>query len=234
MECQGRQQRNLGVGTILRLRTHKLVALILGVVVLGAIVTGGIALASSLTAQPAPSPAPKVAALPSAIAEHFAVLNEAATDSSGVASIESAGVDSKAVADLEESQEGINAQFGGDAALAREVTYGQSQHVWVVPGSNGICIHDFETGEGGCAPIADSVAGTLTIDVGGDENGIAGGGTIYGLAPNGNPMIVVHDADGSTEDVPVQHNVYIITHRGAVSIEVVDGSGELQKVALPG
>lgn len=203
----------------------------LGLVVLAAVVTGGIALAGDLAAQPAPPPAPKAAVLPAELAKNFAVLSEGTA--SGVASIGSPGVESKAATAIEESSEGINAQFGGSASLAREVTYG-SQHVWVIPGSAGICIHDFETGSGACGPIAHAVTGDITLDVGGNENGIAGGGTIYGLAPDGNSMVLVHDANGSTENVPVEHNVYIIKHPGAVSVDLVNASGKQQSIELPG
>lgn len=201
----------------------------LGLVVLAAAVTGGIALAGDLSAQPAPTPASKASVLPAELAQHFAVLSEGTA--SGVASIGSAGVESQAA--IEESSEGINAQFGVSASLAREVAWG-SQHVWVIPGSTGICIHDFETGSGVCGPTAHATAGDITLDVGGNENGITGGGTIYGLAPNGNQTVAVHDANGSTEDVPVEHNIYIINHPGAVSVDLVDGTGKRQTVELPG
>ncbi len=43
----------------------------------------------------------------------------------------------------------------------------------------------------------------------------------------------MHDADGTTEDVPVENNVYIIRHPGAVSAEVIDASGQHTTVELP-
>jgi hypothetical protein len=229
MERRKSQQRNLGVGEILGLRAHKLLILVLGLLTLG-IVGGGVALATSDTAPPLA--APTAATVPAALAEHFAVLNEGTTGNAAVASIESAGISSSVVSRIDEMSQGLDEQFGLNSALAKEVTYGQ-QHVWVIPGSNGICIHDFETGEGTCGPIADAIAGTLTLDVGGNEGGVNGGGTIYGLVANGNPLIVAHDANGSNENVPVAHNVYIISHPGTTSVGLLNSTGQTQTVAVP-
>lgn len=218
-----------GGGRISRQRKPKLIALLLGVMALAAVVSGGVALATTLSSQPEPTPAPAAAAVPPELAAHFAALGGSVAG--GVADISSATTETKDR--LSHDTEGIGAQFGLNVALAREVTYDQS-HVWLIPGSAGICLHDVETGTGVCGPIEHALAGKTATDVGGDENGVTGGGTIYGIAPNGNPDIVVHDANGSTENVPVEHNVYIITHPGAVSIEIKDSAGELQTVTLPG
>jgi hypothetical protein len=197
---------------------------------LGGVVGGGVALATTLSAQPEPTPAPKAATLPPELSAHFAALNEA--ESAGVAGIGRADAETKTL--LNRGTQGIGAQFGLNASLAREVRYGQSHHLWLVPGSTGVCIQDYESGSGVCGPISHAIIGDITTDVGGNENGVTGGGTIYGLAPNGNRVIVVHDANGSTESVPVEHNVYIITHPGAVSVELTDGAGKVQTVTLPG
>jgi hypothetical protein len=222
-----------GGGCISSHKKPKLIALLLGLMALAGVVGGGVALATTLSAQPEPSPAPKAATLPPELSAHFAALNE--VESAGVAGIGRADAETKTL--LNRGTQGIGAQFGLNASLAKRVTYSQSHHVWLVPGSAGICIQDYEGGEaagGTCGPTADAVAGTVALDVGGDENGVQGGGTIYGLAPNGNRMIVVHDANGSTERVPVEHNVYIITHRGGVSVELADGAGKVKTVTLPG
>lgn len=217
------------MGTILGLKNHKLIAAILGLVVLGAALTDGIALATSHGAEPEPTP--KTATVPTELSDHFAVLSESTTSGTGVTGVESA--DATTVTRLDESAEGPSGQFGLNPSLARNVAYG-SEHVWVIPGSTGVCVHDFETGSGVCGPTSHALSGNITLDVGGDENGATGGGTIYGLAPNGNSVVVVHDANGSTEDVSVRHNVYVITHPGAVTVELVDGAGQKQTVSLPG
>jgi len=204
-------------------------ALLLCLVAL-AVVGGGVALAATLSAQPEPAPASPVATMPSELSAHFAALADS-VEGNGVADVGAASSEIKER--LDRGTEGIGAQYGLNTGLAREVTY-QSHHVWLVPGSAGLCLHDYETGTGVCGPIKDAIAGTVITDVGGDEHGIAGGGTVYGIAANGNSQVVVHDANGSTEDVPVENNVYIITHTGAVSVEVTDGAGQVQTVAVPG
>lgn len=214
------------MGTILGLRKPKLIAVIIGVIALAAAVTGGIAAATSHNAEPEATP--KTATVPAELTQHFAVLN-GSSPSPGVATVESLGNDHATAARLDESTEGPAGQFGLNSGLAKEVT---AQHVWVIPGSSGVCIHDFDTGSGVCGPISHALAGDITLDVGGDESA-AGGGTIYGLAPDGNSMVVAHDANGTTEDVAVEHNVYVISHPGAVSVDVVDGSGKTQNVNLP-
>lgn len=220
----------MGVGTILGLKTQRIIALVVGLLVLSGIVTGGIALAGDLSAQPEPSLESAAATLSPELSAHFAALSE--TPGAEVTTIASA--DTEAKSRIKGAAEGaISSQFGLGASLAREVTY-KSRHVWLIPGSTGIGFSDLETGTGAGGSIAKALEGEIITDVGGDENGITGGGTVYGIAPNGNSNIVVHDADGSTEEVPIEHNVYIITHPGAVSIELVDASGELQTITVPG
>lgn len=190
---------------------------------------GGVALAATQTAQPEPSAAPKADVVSSELSGHLAALRD--SPGAGVAAIGAASPE--ITARLDRGTEGIGAQYGLNVALAREVTYGVS-HLWLVPGSAGLCLHDYETGTGVCGPIQDAIAGTVITDVGGNENGITGGGTVYGIAADGNAEVTVHDADGTTETVPVEHNVYIITHPGAVSVDVLDGSKKLQTVTVPG
>ncbi|HEY2768034.1 MAG TPA: hypothetical protein VGI76_07235 [Solirubrobacteraceae bacterium] len=218
------------MGAILGLHKPKVAALVVGLLILGAATTGGIALAGGFSAQPAPSPQPATATLPQELSTHFAALSDAPT--ADVSTFASADAESKSR--IEASAGGtIASQYGLSASLAREVTYGKT-HVWLIPGATGISLDDLETGTGAGGPIAHALAGTLITDVGGNENGITGGGTVYGIAPNGNSKVVVHDADGSTEDVPVEHNVYVITRPGSVSVEVADGAGKVQTVAVPG
>jgi hypothetical protein len=217
------------VGTILGLKTNKIIAFIVGLLVLSGLTTAGIALAGGFSAQPAPSPAAQPATLPSELSAHFAALTEA--PSAAVATFASADAEIKSR--LEAVAEGaISSQYGLSASLAREVTYG-SHHIWLIPGSTGIGFHDFGNGSGGGGPATDAVAGNIMLYVGG-ENGTTGGSLVYGLAPNGNSHVIVHDADGSTESVSVENNVYIITHPGAVSVEVTDGTGSVQTVSVPG
>ncbi len=161
--------------------------------------------------------------MPSVLAAHFAALS---TSESRV-STGTGSTSRYAGRGLEPGAGGIAAQFGLNPSLAREVTYGDS-HVWIIPGGAGICVED-EKGGGGCGSIAQALEGSVAVGVGSGEGGV----TVYGLVPNGNSQVVVHDADGGSEDVPVEHNVYIINHSDAESAEVIDGSGKPQTIELP-
>lgn len=199
----------MGVGTILGLRKNRL-TLVLAVLVLaaaGAVPASGV-LASS---KPAPPPAPASTAIPSELTEHFAVVSGATAD---------------VPAAVRESNVGLNEQFGLNPSLAKEVSYSvSSPAIWVIPGSQGICIHIMsEVGQGACTSLKNALAGNLQVEVGGK--------TVYGLAPDGNANVTVHDADGSTESVAVRQNVYIITKPGAQSLELADGAGQKQTVAV--
>lgn len=130
---------------------------------------------------------------------------------------------------LEGSAKGLDAQFGLNPSLARRVRYGDA-HLWVEPGSAGVCVIDYEPGAGGgsCGSVADALEGSIAIGIGASDQAV-----VYGLVPNGNSQIVVHDADGTTEEVPVENNVYIIRHPGAVSAEVIDAGGQRTTVEPP-
>ncbi len=82
--------------------------------------------------------------------------------------------------------------------------------------------------------VITALAGNLILDLHAGQNGVVGGGLVIGVAADGNSDVVVHDADGSSEKVPVEHNVYVVTHPGAVSVELADGSGTEQSVEVPG
>lgn len=203
----------------------RLIAVLLGMTALVAVVGGGVALGTNMSAQPEPQPAPKTATVPSQLSAHFAALDTGSgTDSAGIAS-----ASSETQNHLESSGKGLGAQFGLNSSLARRVSYGDA-HLWVEPGSAGICLMDYEAeaNGGSCGSIAEALEGSIAVGVGASDEAV-----VYGLVPNGNSQIVVHDANGSTEDVPVENNVYIIRHPGAVSAEVIDASGQTTTVELP-
>lgn len=199
--------------------------MLLGTTALVAVVGGGVALGTSMSAQPEPSPAQKAATVSSQLAAHFAALDTGAgANSAGIAS-----ASSETQSHLEGSAKGLNEQFGLNPSLARRVTYGDT-HLWVEPGSAGLCLMDYE-GEakaGSCGSVAEALEGSIAVGV-----GSTGSAVVYGLVPNGNSQVVVHDADGTFEDVPVENNVYITRHPGAVSAEVIDAGGQHTTVELP-
>jgi hypothetical protein len=185
-----------------------------------AVVGGGVALGTSMSPQPEPPPAPKAATVSSQLSAHFAALDTGA----GIAS-----ASSETQSHLEGSAKGLDEQFGLNPSLARRVTYGDA-HLWVEPGSAGLCLMDYEAEAkgGSCGSVAEALEGSIAVGV-----GSTGDAVVYGLVPNGNSQVVVHDADGTTEDVPVESNVYIIRHPGAVSAEVTDAGGQPTTVELP-
>lgn len=191
--------------------TRRLTALLAA---LGVVAGGGVAFGASQSAQPEPTPAARAATVPSQLSAHFAALSAGA----GLASASSA-TRSK----LERAGEGGNAQFGLNGGLARRVAYGDS-HLWIVPGSAGVCVDDFEARGGVCASIAQGLAGEVAL---------GNAGNVVGLVPNGNSQVVVHYEDGSTEDVPVENNVYITGHPGPATAELTDATGQPRTVELP-
>lgn len=204
---------------------RRLIALLFGMAALVAVVGGGVALGTNMSAQPEPPPAPKAATLSSQLSAHFAVLNAGAgADSTGIAS-----ASSETQNHLEGSAKGLDEQFGLNPSLARRVIYGDA-HLWVEPGSAGLCLMDYEAEAkgGSCGSVAEALEGSIAVGV-----GSTGSAVVYGLVPNGNSQVVVHDADGTTEDVPVENNVYIVRHPGAVSAEVIDAGGQPTTVELP-
>lgn len=200
------------MGTILKLRTHKRLLPALALTILVVAIAGGLAAGGVFASgKPPVPPAQTSSAVPAQLSEHFAVLNQA--QSADVPS----SVQSVAV--------GANEQYGLNPSLAREAAYGPSTPaIWVIPGSQGICIHVMtEVPSGGCTSIKNALAGQLQIEVGGK--------TVYGLAPDGNPKVVVHDTDGSSESVSVEQNVYVISKGGdAQSVRLSDSAGQAQTI----
>jgi hypothetical protein len=191
------------VGTILGLGNKRLVLAlaILALAAGGAVLAGGV-LASS---EPQVPPAPVSNAVSAQLTDHFAVLGAPTTD---------------VPAAIQDVNVGLNEKFGLNAGLAREVAYGPSAPaIWVIPGSQGMCIHVMtEVPQGGCTSVENALAGNLQIEVGGT--------TVYGVAPDGNSELLVHDTDGSTERVPVHQNVYVINKAGAQTLDLNNGAGQ--------
>lgn len=191
--------------------TRRLAALLAA---LGVAAGGGVAFGASQSAQPEPTAAPRASTMPSKLSAHFAVLSAGA----GLTSASSA-----TKSQLERAGEGGNAQFGLNGGLARRVVYGNA-HLWIVPGSAGVCVDDFEARGGVCASIAQSLAGEVAL--GSSDN-------VVGLVPNGNSQVVVHYENGGTEHVPVENNVYITGHPGPATAELTNATGEPRTVELP-
>ena len=194
------------------MRTNKR-RILSGFAVIGATIGCGTGLAVATGTFSTPSPAPTAQAVPQQLVDHFAIFRSGpSTEAEAAASA------------LRNFASGANEQFGLNVALARRAANSKSLPFWVVPGTAGICIFRGDTGSGVCTSIANAMAGNLQLAV---------GSTVFGLAPDGNPAVAVHNADGSTEKVAVQQNAYVIEHPGAKSVDVVDGSGNVQSIEVP-
>jgi hypothetical protein len=84
-------------------------------------------------------------------------------------------------------------------------------------------------GGGDCVPNSMALAGKMSPILGG-PNGV----TVIGLAPNGNPTVRLVRADGSSETVPVFHNVYTAhSRRGFRTVTLKNSAGALQRWGIP-
>lgn len=201
------------MGAILGLSKNKRLAIAAGLTTLALAGGAGIAAASGVFSQELPPRAPAPAIAPAQLTEHFAVLAAEAKSTDAPAS-------------LQNTTAGLDQGFGINPSLAKEVSYSSTTpDVWVIPGSQGVCIHVMTKVEsGGCTSIKNALAGNLQIEVGGK--------TLYGLAPDGNTTVAVHDASGNTEEVPVRQNVYAVANPAGKSVELVDGTGQKRTITL--
>lgn len=95
--------------------------------------------------------------------------------------------------------------LGIDNAQARLVKLGDGNYLWVVPGSEGLCVElvSAKSGGGGC----DDIKGTLRWGAANVSYNSTAGYLLHGLVPNGNKTIAVHLRSGTTITVPVHDNV---------------------------
>jgi hypothetical protein len=126
----------------------------------------------------------------------------------------------------------IAAQSGMNMAQARFVAVGNG--VWVVPGTSQVCISS--GGGGGCSsptsgpgPSADDGGLFVTQGPTVDQQD-----SIFGLAPDGNSTVRVGFANGSSQSVPVQDNVYAVQGPDPVSITLRTASGSIATLNFGG
>jgi len=120
----------------------------------------------------------------------------------------------------------------GDApAIANSI----GLNLWLVPGNSGTCFAwtkpgaKFAGGGGDCVPNRLALAGAFSPIMGGLD-----GVTVIGLAPNGNKTVTLTLADGSSESVPVSHNVYVAkAPHGFKTVTLKDATGTLGSHRVP-
>jgi hypothetical protein len=106
-----------------------------------------------------------------------------------------------------------NGPFNLDPTAAQMVTVSGTS-VWVIPGSDGVCLRVPRiavTGatvyRGGCASTARADAGALRDRLG----PLNGQDLIFGLAPDGTSTEAVNGPSGASVTTPVVDNVYAVT-----------------------
>jgi hypothetical protein len=104
--------------------------------------------------------------------------------------------------------------FNLNPSDARMVAVNSDTNVWVVPGSDGVCVLVPRTAldggtvyRGGCATTARATAGGLEDRLGPRD----GQDLIFGLAPDGSSTETVATPSGGTVTTPVVDNVYAVT-----------------------
>lgn len=87
--------------------------------------------------------------------------------------------------------------------------------VWVVPGSDGMCILSGASYVTVCAPSANAEDGAVRTGDAGSDGKLD---YVFGLVPDGNSTVTVTSADGSRQAVPVVGNVYEATGTDLVAV----------------
>lgn len=98
--------------------------------------------------------------------------------------------------------------FGLDESQMREVSYGRTGSILVIPGNEGMCVLrtyppaiDIGGNGGGCSHLSNALGQGVIV--------IADGSTLEGVIPNGNKTVTAHFAAGRTVTVPVKDNTVL-------------------------
>jgi hypothetical protein len=101
-------------------------------------------------------------------------------------------------------QDPIARSTGENPALARKVSFGSLGDAWVIPADGGVCL---QSDGGGCDNDYDGHPPYIQLLGGGiDHPGVY---HITGLVPDGVNTVQLHLADGTTDTVTVNENVYM-------------------------
>lgn len=137
---------------------------------------------------------------------------------------------------------GIGAAFTGpvqppnpydlDPSLAR---YAAAANTWVLPGTSGVCLITIGVvGPGvasqGCGSTTTALAGNLVVL---STNGRTHELSLVGLAPDDNTTVTVTATDGSTRQVPVTDNVYVVIGGTSSSITLRGANGTPTTLGVP-
>ena len=122
--------------------------------------------------------------------------------------------------------------YGIDPNLARYVA---AANTWILPGSSGVCVITIGivgpgVGSGTCDSTLTALAGDFIVY---SHKWPTDQLVLVGLAPDGNPTVAVTDADGTTNQIPVTNNVYVVTGGNPSSMRLNDASGAPTTVPIP-
>ncbi len=123
----------------------------------------------------------------------------------------------------------VSADLVLNADLARRAdSYDDGRASYVVPGDDGLCVALVTSGEDVAAGLACNSTAEVEAGAVGPASQLSGcvvsktGGapqcsaaSIYGLAPDGVSHVAVVMPDGTTTEIKVENNVYLIDHGGA-------------------
>lgn len=126
------------------------------------------------------------------------------------------------------------AKIGLDVSQAEYVPTAVGD-AWIVPGAAGLCMMSSITlpdgrlsYSGGCSRTAGALAGR---EIG--TTLLNGTTTLVGLAPDGNPTVIVTMSDGSSEVVPVRDNVYVARGPAFRTVALRSAGGAVESVSTP-
>jgi|HubBroStandDraft_6_1064221.scaffolds.fasta_scaffold101730_2 hypothetical protein len=122
--------------------------------------------------------------------------------------------------------------YGLDPNLAR---YAAAANTWVLPGTSGVCLITIGVvgpgvGSQGCGSTTTALSGDLVVF---SRKGPTHETSLVGLAPDDNTTVSVTATDGSTRQVPVTDNVYVVTGGSPSSITLRSANGSPTTLGVP-
>jgi hypothetical protein len=192
------------------------------------------------------SPQVPVTQVQPAVAADFAILRRPQMPGDAIASAPASAVAVAAPSVGVSAQVGVTSSgvalmpAGVSLRLARSVAVPTSSlsagRVWVLPGNGALCLRVVDPGGGdavACQTTDNAQAGMLVGSLQPTLSG-SGGAFVYGLAPDGVNQVTVTGANGSSQTVAVNDNVYATTISSAPqNVTLDDPDGQEVQVAAP-
>jgi hypothetical protein len=205
----------------MRKRSRLLPAVVVVAVLLA---TFGVSVATGVVSLPEPFPpaAPTSSTISAQLASNFGALrNDSSPNATSASAVGTLDV-------------GLVAQFGINSSLAVQVGSHDGRQIWLVPGTQGVCIYLSASSTGPsnsrCTSTERALEGQLQMELVPNS----GNPTIYGLAPDSNTQVGINSNGKSATTAPVASNVYVLeVTPGTESVAVSNASGAAQTVPVP-